>query len=262
MNNITLSTAKTDKNDIAALTLFSEAFECTLKEAEGYFNTLLKNSLTLSLSFDNKKICQLFLIETDYILEKPSPIYYLYAACTDIKYRGNGYMHRLIEYAKTVVVQNGKHGIVLRPANNGLFDFYASCGFNKVLYCKSFEYAKQENYGSTRPISAEEYITIREKILKDTPHIALKKELALGLEYHYNIFGNESSICLAEKHTENGKVLIAEHLGEDLALNFALKKLNCSTATVKTVGECEPFSMLWFKDKEPQYNIYHGPCFE
>ncbi len=263
MNKIEFFTSLTDDNDNIAKTLFSDAFMEKAENTDRLFKTLLKGSLYLYLTVNNERVCQLFLIESEVVLDKPYPIYYLYAASTDKAYRGQGLMHLLLDYAKKEVIKNGKYGIVLKPANEGLFKFYASCGFNKVLYSDIYEYEKTDDCAKINCITAKEYIDIREELLKNTPHVILKPCLEDGLNNHYHIFGNENSICLMERYTEDGKAFIAEHLGTNDSLNFALNKFNCKTATVKTLGKNNAFSVIWLnKITEPQYNIYHGPCFE
>ncbi len=264
MNNITFENKITSLGDKVAKELYCEAFCETNESAELLFASLLNGSLNLSLSVDNERVCQLFLIDCDIVLDKSYPIYYLYAASTKKKFRGKGLMHSLIEYAKTLTTQNGKYGIVLRPANEGLFEFYKSCGFNKTLCSEVFEYTAKNDVSSCYEISASDYLKKREELLKDTPHVALKHNLTMGLNNHYRIFGNEKSIILAERYTENGHAFIAECLGDKDALDFVINTLNCTSATVKTIGNKTPFSVIWFNDKikEPQYNIYHGPCFE
>lgn len=263
MNNYTLKHDIIDLNNKKSKEMFSKAFYEKAEITDRLFNTLLRNSLHFRLSINNEDVCQLFLIDSEIVLDKKYPIYYLYAASTDEKYRGLGLMHKLIEYAKQVTIQNNRYGIVLKPANSGLFKFYDSCGFKTILKSKIYEYEFKKCNKICDKISAKTYLNYREKLLLNTPHIALKDILCEGIENHYDIFGNEHSICLAEKYTENGKAFIAEHLGDDSSLNFALNIKGCNCATIKTPGNSNDFSVIWLnKIKEPQYNIYHGPCFE
>lgn len=259
----TLNVEKNNINNQNAKDLFSIAFKEKAENTNILFATLLKESLHLTLNINNEIASQLFLIESEIILDKTYPIYYLYAAATKPKFQGKGYMHELIDFAKNIVVKNNKYGIVLKPANEGLFKFYASCGFNKILYSNIYEYNAKDCKTIFNEISANKYLEIREKLLKDTPHVVLKNVLEDGINNHYYIFGDENSLTLAEKYTDNDIAYIAEHLGDNSSLNFALKTLGCCKAMVKTVGENTAFSVIWLNNiKEPRYNIYHGPCFE
>ena len=256
-------TTKLNINNQEAKDLFSNAFKEKAENTSRLFETLLKDSLHLSLMVNNEMVSQLFLIESEIILDKPYPIYYLYAAATKPEMQGKGFMHELIDYAKEVTIKNNHYGIVLKPANKGLFKFYASCGFNKVLYSDVYKYTAKNDGVACNYLSAKEYIKIREKLLHNTPHIALKETLVSGLENHYYIFGNDNSLTLAEKYTEDDTAYIAEHLGDNSSLEQALKSLNAQKAIVKTIGSSTAFSVIWLNNiKEPQYNIYHGPCFE
>ena len=243
--------------------IFSLAFKEKAEITNRLFETLLKNCLHLTLTIDEKIISQLFLIESEVVLDKNYPIYYLYAAATHPSFQGKGYMHELIDYAKEVVIKNNRYGIVLKPANKELFKFYDSCGFSKILYSDIYEYTANNNDLFCNKLTAKEYIEIREKLLKESSHVVLKESLEAGLDNHYFIFGNNNSLTLAERFIDNNTAFIAEHLGDESSLNFALKSLKCEKAIVKTMGSNEAFSVIWLNNiKEPQYNIYHGPCFE
>lgn len=256
-------TTKLNINNQEAKDLFSNAFKEKAENTSRLFETLLKDGLHLSLMVNNEIVSQLFLIESEIVLDKAYPIFYLYAAATKPEMQGKGFMHELIDYAKEVTIKNSRYGIVLKPANEDLFKFYASCGFNKVLYSDIYEYAAKNNDGSCVKLTAKEYIEIREKLLKNTPHIAIKNNLEDGLNNHYYILGNENSLTIFEKYTEDGKAYVAEHLGDNSSLDYGLNLLNCKTAQVKTLGNTTPFSVIWLNNlKEPQYNVYHGPCFE
>lgn len=62
------------------------------------------------------------------------PAAYLYAAATMPAYRSRGIMGRMIRYAAGFVSSCGYGGIVLVPAEPGLFDYYGRFGFRTCFY--------------------------------------------------------------------------------------------------------------------------------
>ena len=58
---------------------------------------------------------------------------YLYAIATEVSHRGKGYFHRLMEDTHAILKSRGYSGIVLSPADEGLFDLYKSLGYRRAV---------------------------------------------------------------------------------------------------------------------------------
>ena len=92
-----------------------------------YCKTLEKYGNTVSM---------LFLMPCTLVMHgKKQNVNYIYAAATDRKYRGRGYMTELLNNIKKS--ENGL--LFLKPANDDLIKFYSHCGF------KTFNAARYEN---------------------------------------------------------------------------------------------------------------------
>ena len=50
------------------------------------------------------------------------------------KFRGKGYMAKLLKKAESFAKQNGKSFIALVPADEGLYSYYKRFGFNEAMY--------------------------------------------------------------------------------------------------------------------------------
>lgn len=102
-----------DEPDFASL-LFDSCFEqCVLCEAE------------------NEIASMFFALECEIVTRtKTIPAIYIFAAATNKKFRSKGFMTRLLEEYKNTVADNTV--IFLRPANEGLINFYRNCGFKEI----------------------------------------------------------------------------------------------------------------------------------
>lgn len=69
---------------------------------------------------------------------------YLYAACTDAAFRGQGLMRSLIECAARALAESGVDCIALAPASQGLFHYYAGCGFQSAFFCETARLSQPE----------------------------------------------------------------------------------------------------------------------
>ncbi len=93
---------------------------------------------------------------------------YLYALATDKRYRGCGYMGRLIEQAKEFAKTSGLDFVFLVPASSSLYDYYKKFGFEGKLF-----WADECNLHFSQII--EEYVALeiatfgREKSALDAP---------------------------------------------------------------------------------------------
>ncbi len=118
----------------SALALWREAFG----DSEEYINFFFDNHACRCLTLcEHTELCSmLFLIEGEL---KGEPGYYLFAACTFKKYRGRGYMPKLLEKARQYANKSGKSFIALVPAQPWLFGYYERFGYQTSFYAKQSE---------------------------------------------------------------------------------------------------------------------------
>lgn len=104
---------------------------------------------------------------------------YLYAACTAPAFQGQGLMRRLIDFAAASLAGSGVDCIALAPASQGLFDYYAGCGFHHAFFCQSHRLSRQEveraadgGPVSIHSLTLPEMESIRFAVLQGRDHLA------------------------------------------------------------------------------------------
>lgn len=115
-DNIRISTEYND--DVIAL--WQDAFGDSREDVE-YFLTNCRHKSIIGYYDKNRLASMLFFVDCKICSEKYK---YIYAACTDKKYRSHGFMTELLDYAKQM-----SDRIVLVPADNSLVGFYNGRGF-------------------------------------------------------------------------------------------------------------------------------------
>ena len=120
--------------------------------------------------------------------------YYLFAAATFKKFRGQGHMARLLKKAKDFANQNGKSFIALVPAESSLFDYYSRFGYQTAFYAKKQPIADEIPNTSNRFIWCSEHTgyIMREHEKYGTDILKRNGEI-------YCIFGNEYIKAPAQK---------------------------------------------------------------
>ena len=118
--------------------IYDEAFCDDKAFTDSLFNACGNNCKTLEKN--GKTVSMLFLMPCTLMLHgKGQSAHYIYAAATEKKYRGRGYMTELLDNIK-----KSENGVLfLRPANEGLVEFYSRCGFKNI---KAVKYKNDEKY--------------------------------------------------------------------------------------------------------------------
>lgn len=73
--------------------------------------------------------------------------YYLYAATTHPSHRNRGHMSGILRMAEEVAVERGIDFIVLVPAEDYLFNYYAKFGYQVAFYSKIVHFTREELKG-------------------------------------------------------------------------------------------------------------------
>lgn len=154
--------------------------------------------------FGGDIVCAAYILPTDgLVLEDKSrhSCSYLYAISVLPEYRGNGLGKEVTLAAIEFSSKLGNEFTVLKPSDEGLFDFYASLGFADFSYSNELklspsELIAAENNLKILPISPEKYHSIRDLNLEGRAHIALSGKAAayqgrLGELYCLRHEGNE-----------------------------------------------------------------------
>lgn len=204
-----------------ALSLYGEVFpEDSEDFAKSFTDRYFDNCCRYILS-DGKLVSMLYLLDCSiFDGEKTYPAKYLYAAATHPEHRNKGLMSSLI----SSVLSEGKI-IVTKPATKELFSFYERFGFS---VCSFKDYAQRE-FSANERLSVEQYKALREKLLKNIPHIALSDE-KFTLD-GFTFYGNDS-YCAAVDPEDKA---VKEYISENAPLSN------------------NPFAMWTLKNKAPVY---------
>lgn len=95
---------------------------------------------------------------------------YLYALATHPDMRGKGYAAQLITYAAQWAAEQGLDFVCTVPAQPSLFSFFAANGFSPAFYHQRTPLPPPQ-CGQAQTIFPHDYITLRETLLGDVPHI-------------------------------------------------------------------------------------------
>lgn len=188
---------------------------------------------------------------------------YVYAVATHINHRGNGICNKLMEHIKG----NSEYEfLVLKPQNEGLFEFYGKMGFERVN-CTSncmIVAEKEENRYNLKSLSAQEYELARSmyldgKIIEwDKNMLSFAKDMYSGS--YYAVEKDENLIGLAFLYKNKNVAVIKELLAEDkeTVANFIVNELLCKEAKVTYYDENgNDGYMIYSKDiKKVYFNIY------
>ena len=133
------------------------------------------------------------------VREKDLPVAYFYAIATQKSHRGQGLASKLIAFAAERMQAEGKAGILLVPASEGLFAFYEKLGFS--VFCRRNWQEIQEENGEIQECDEETYLRAREAFLGDIPHNVPPKVVLRHLKKYIWEGG-----CAAGEQTDEGFV--------------------------------------------------------
>ena len=100
---------------------------------------------------------------------------YLYAIATEKAYRGRGICRSLMAYAEQTLDVDC---CILVPARESLFRFYEALGYETAFY------RHKTSFPGGEEISREDYLLLREQLLRHTPHMVYE-----DLHYAQKIYG-------------------------------------------------------------------------
>lgn len=139
-----------------------------------------------------------------------------YAVACDPDYRGKGYGAMISRELSDMAGDSA----VICPASKSLFDFYeAKAGYKTEFFVKEYTFnnSKVKN-GSLIPVTAVGYSELREKFLKDIPHIIFNERAIRHQKRICDYTGGglfrvgDIGCCTVERWS--GKVIVKELLGD------------------------------------------------
>ena len=177
----------------------------------------------------------------------------IYAVATKPSMRGKGYGEAVTRGLLDAASEEGSDAVVLCPAEESLFDYYSQRVGLESVFCCTEERISIAPLSAVplRRVTAAEYIVIREKILKDTPHITFDERC---FEYQERIGDDgglftadcgEGETCCAAVEVCNGAVRIVELLGDgEKLLHAIVQKFTAENYFVRRPGQDKRFGMV------------------
>ena len=128
---------------------------------------------------DGKIVCAAYILPTGGIHLPHGVTHsccYIYAVAVLPEYRGFGLGREITKEAVRISKERGFEFSVLKPSDLGLFDFYRKLGFADFSYLNELTFYNQElpvwdAKNNIAAVSAEEYLSLRERLLSETVHV-------------------------------------------------------------------------------------------
>ncbi len=157
---------------------------------------------------------------------------YLYAACTDLNYRKQGIMEKLISYVRDYYSDIGFDAIFLVPANDKLYLYYQKFGFISAFRksALSLDNLSGSSEESTET-DIEKIVEVKMRLLNKTECFRFDRNT---VEYtvREHLFNNgkifltasDNKETLAFYYTENNRMIIKEILSDDVEFLKIIKE--------------------------------------
>ena len=190
---------------------------------------------------EDEKVVSMLIAMAD-LVYKAQKGFYLYSACTVSEYRGKGYMHELVDFALADQARQGKNFCVLKPANEKLFSFWRSMGFDNVTQVRRVDVEIKKNIWTNAQfdiVTASRFKALRDKFC-DENFIHYTSKGYENFAYSHYISGGstvETDDAYGVYYVENGNMRFVElfatsTLNAVKLLQAAREKTGCETATV------------------------------
>ncbi|MBR5809227.1 MAG: GNAT family N-acetyltransferase [Clostridia bacterium] len=238
--------------------LWNGAFGDRTEDVKKYLDTILKYFLVYE---EDGIIKGMLSVLPVYFCNKRGG--YVYAVTTHKDHRGQGICNKLMEYVKADKTYDF---LVLKPQNDGLFEFYGKMGFEKVSCLSKKELYVEEpekNYKLTT-LSAQEYEMARnayfgEEIIRwDSNMLSFAKDMYKG-EF-YAVEKDQKNVGFAFLYKEKNVAVIKELLAKEnrCVANLVAIESGCQKAeiTYKDQNGDEGFMIYPKYIKNDYFNIY------
>ena len=182
----------TEKDIPGIIALWQEAFHET---------PILPDGVCYVAQLDGQVAAMLHALPQTLRLGRDYKAYYLYAVATKKAYRGQGLCRNLMAYAEA---QLPADCCILVPATESLFGFYEALGYRTAFT------RNKTSFRGGEEISMEDYLTLREELLRRTPHVVYHDLSYPQRLYDLKFYKTSTGICAASDR------FTAERLPEDL----------------------------------------------
>ncbi len=241
------------------IALWSGAFGDKIEDVKRYLETLFKYFLVYEEDGIVKGI--LSVLPISFCGKKGG---YIYAVTTHKDYRGQGICNKLMEYVKADKTYDF---LVLKPQNDGLFEFYGKMGFKKVNCLSKEELLVTERTGKEyllKELTSQEYEKAKntyfdEEIIEwNMDMLSFAKDMYAG--GFYEVEKEEKKVGVAFLYKDKNVAIIKELLTEEneAVATFIANELECEKAEITFYDEngTDGFMIYPEEKKKAYFNIY------
>lgn len=237
--------------------LWQEAFGDTDAFLDTFENTAFSTARCRCLSDGNDVKAALYWFDCRFRNEH---IAYLYAIATAKAHRGQGLCRTLIKDTHAHLASLGYAGSILVPSEPSLFGFYEKLGYRTLGYIGELSCRASDETIELRKINAEEYASLRRKLLPDNGIHQENENLAF-LETMYDLYAGNGLLLAARR--EGDKLHASELLGAPEKAPSVVASLGCAEGVFRIPQGDTPFAMYRpLKQHILPSPIYFGLAFD
>ena len=187
----------TDKKGL--IILWQEAFGDSAESVEFFLNRRFTPHNTVVAEENGRIVSMLYLLEGKVACSNEIyNAYYLYAAATLKSHRGRGLMALMLDYAKNIAYERDIDLICLKPADDGLYEYYGRYGYKPVFATQTAIISKNETICNNSIVAEKctDYFSAREINFKNSDRFIWDKSaIEFALDFHKFFGGKVFEAC-------------------------------------------------------------------
>lgn len=220
--------------------LWKEGFGDTDADIDRFFEVAYPHAIGFTAELENSPRAALYALPltiTDGAASQRCA--YLYAVSTARAFRGRGLCRTLMAFAEQALLQRGFSRAMLVPGEPSLFGFYAAMGYRAQCCHEIGHFPLPAPEGEARKLDAAVYGALRERLLKNTPHVTYDAHwlrFSGAAFYELNLAGTTGCAAVLGD-------AVLELLPDRTLLGALSNVLSRPDVLVRTPGANEAFSM-------------------
>jgi len=251
-----------DKNDVTEIRkLWDIAFSDGKEFNNYFFENIFNEKNTLILRENNELISMAQMI--NYEIENLGEVTYIYGAATNPKFRGYGYMKKLLKKSFELDIEMNKKASILIPAQESLFDYYKKIGYKTGFHIDRKRLEKTDNLSYSFRKAEYDDINNMLKLSKGDikrDYFYYKTQMDMFNSLGGNVFvlyDNDKLISYSFVWFENEIDIqeLAFEYGEQIIANHIMNYYNQNSAKATILNGNIPFGMIKYHIDNNNYNM-------
>lgn len=220
-----------------------------------FFSTAFSADRARCITENGDVVAALYWFDCTYGGER---VAYIYAVATSPAHRGRGLCTRLMTDTHAHLKRSGYRGVLLSPADDGLFRFYRRFGYETTCYIRKFSVKANGAPLLLRRVDADEYARLRRALLPEGG-VLQEGECVAFLAAEAELYTGDGVLLAARRAGD--RLFGIELLGDTDKAPRVLAALGVPEGDFRTVGEETPFAMYLPFDGAPP-PTYLGHAFD